>query len=204
MDEKAAQQIQHLLSKDVLKDNLTKAGLYALAYETLKNSIIEKPKGFFSTGGTGPDDVYKTEILSRHANPLIASCRWFEENGAISGENVTKVLDLREHRNHIAHELANVLLDPQVQVDEERLLQLFQLLCKIDRWWITQFSIPTNPEFDGEKIDPAEVRSLGMEFLWYLISVVYDLDQAFTLHPESGSTATECSRKPGGTSSPKL
>ena len=92
--------------------------------------------------------------------------------------NFLEFLELRDHHNRIAHELPNVLLNTQIQVDQNRLILLFQLLCKIDRWWIMEFEIPANPKFDGQTLDPAEVRSLGMEFLWHLIAVVYAVDDA--------------------------
>ena len=41
MDSDTEPTLMHLLSRDVLKQNLAKAGLYALAYELLKNSIID-------------------------------------------------------------------------------------------------------------------------------------------------------------------
>ena len=186
MDEKVIREVQRLLSKEALKDNLTKASLYVLAYETLKNSIIEKPKGFFTFGGIEADDDYKKEVLSKHRNPLIASCRWFQENGAISETDVNEFLTLREHRNYIAHELPNVLLNTSSQVDEDKEIGLFHLLCKIDRWWILEFEIPINSEFDGKTIDPTEVRSLGMEFLWYLTTVVYDLGDALKVIKQQG------------------
>ena len=176
MDHDATMKVMRLLSKEVLKDNLAKAGLYALAYELLKNSIIERPKSFFAMGGTGSDDHYRAEVLSRHPNTLIASCLWFQENGAITEEDAREVLQFREHRNEIAHELPNVLLNPEVQVDENKLIRLFQLLWKIDRWWITEIEVPTDPDFDGQDVDPNEIRSVGMEFMAYLIRVVYDQD----------------------------
>ena len=63
-----------------------------------------------------------------------------------------------------------------LQLNTEKLLRLFQLLCKVDRWWITEVDIPTNPDFDGQNISPSEVGSGSMEFVSYLIKVVYDLD----------------------------
>ena len=178
MDEAYRRKLLHLLSRDILKQNLAKAGLFALAYELLKNSLIERPKGFFTMAGTCSDDEYRKEVLSKHASPLIASCQWFRENGAITAEEAADVLQFREHRNYIAHELPNVLLNPQSQVDEAKLMRLFQLLCKLDRWWISEFEIPANPDFDGQEINPLEVRSGSMEFISYLISVVYDLDES--------------------------
>jgi hypothetical protein len=173
MDSETERRLRQLLDEETLKGNLAKAGLYALAYELLKNSIIDKPKGFF-TCGTKQDDEYRKQVLSKNSNPLIASCQWLQENCAITEADVADVLQFREHRNYIAHELPNVLLNPKVQVDEEKLLRLFQLLRKIDQWWINEFEIPLNREFDGQEINPREVHSGSMMFVWHLIPVVYD------------------------------
>jgi hypothetical protein len=177
MDDTTETKLMRLLSKETLRTNLAKAGLYALAYELLKNSTIETPRKFFTMGGSDADDHYRSEVLSKHKNTLMASCLWFQANSAITEDEIKAILEFREHRNYIAHELPNVLLNPEVQVDENKLLRLFQLLCKIDRWWIAEFEIPTNPDFDGQEIAPDEIRSGSMEFVSYRISVVYDLNE---------------------------
>jgi len=176
MDEEHARTLLHLLSKDVLKSNLAKAGLFALAYELLKDSIIERPKDFFTMCGVRNDGTYTKEVLSKHPNRLIASCRWFQENGAITADEVAEVIEFREHRNYIAHELPNVLLGARSHIQEAKLVRLFEILCKIDRWWISEVEIPTNPDFDGKEVRASEIRSGSMEFISYLISVVYDLE----------------------------
>ena len=99
MEKGPEETIVNLLSRDVLKQNLAKAGLYALAYEMLKNSIIERPKGFFTLGGQKTAE-YRTEVLSKHTNVLIASCRWLQENGAITEEEINEVLQFRDYRNY--------------------------------------------------------------------------------------------------------
>jgi hypothetical protein len=177
MDSETTEKFLHLLSKEVLKQSLAKAGLYALAYELLKNSIIERTRAFFTMGGTKPDDEYKKQVLSKDANRLIASCLWLRENGAITEDEVAEFLQLREHRNYIVHELSSVLLDPTAQGDEAKLLRLFRLLSKIERWWVTEVEIAGDPDFDGQEINPSEVRSGSMEFVSYLIKVAYDLDE---------------------------
>jgi hypothetical protein len=175
MDDNTSQTLMRLLTKDVLKANLAQAGLYVLAYEMLKNSLIGRPKGFF-TMGRKDNARYKEVVSSRHPNILIASCLWFQEVGAITEADTAAVLLFREHRNYIAHELPNVLLDPNVQIDTAKLIGIFELLCKIDRWWIMEVEVPTNPDFDRQQIDPGDVRSGSMEFVRYLINVVFDVD----------------------------
>lgn len=179
VDPKALPEIERLLSKEVLKQNLAKAGLYVLAYEMVKQSIIERPRGFFTMTGDG-DGRYKQIVLSKHNNLFIASCLWFRDEGGITEQDMKELLEFRVDRNKIAHELPNVLLDPQLHVDAAKLAKLFMLLSKIDRWWITEFEVPCNPDFDGEDVDPLDVQSGSMGFLAHVIKVVYDLDEPLT------------------------
>ena len=85
--------------------------------------------------------------------------------------------------------MLNVLLNVEVQVDEEKLQTLFALLCRIDRWWLLNFELPSQEQFDGQVIDSNELRSGQMETLWMLIASVYDLwadapaEKASTVNP---------------------
>jgi hypothetical protein len=183
VDLKALHEIERLLSKEVIKENLAKAGLYVIAYEMVKNSIVERPKGFSTMSGEG-DGCYREIVLSKHGNPFIASCRWFQDEGAITEQDIAELLEFREVRNRIVHELPNVLLEPQLQVDASKLAKLYTLLCKIDQWWITHFEIPCNEDFDGEDVDELEIQSGSIQFLAHVIRVVYDLDRAATPGPK--------------------
>ena len=51
VDLNALHEIELLFCKEVLNENLAKAGLYVIAYEMVKNSIVERPKGFFTMTG---------------------------------------------------------------------------------------------------------------------------------------------------------
>ena len=175
MDAQTVEKLGHLLSREVLKENLAKAGLYSLAFELLKRTIIERPRGFFTMSGLVATDHYKTEVLANEGkDTLIASCRWFEREGVLTAEEIEEIKQLRLHRNNIVHELPNVIFNPKVQIEDAKLTKILHLLSKIDRWWIIQFEIPINEEFDGQEIDPSEVRSGSAEFLEYLIGIVYD------------------------------
>jgi hypothetical protein len=171
------QTLRRLMSSEVLKDNLAKAGLYLIAWDLLQDAIVGNLRRFFSPIMPGdPDDDYKKEVLSLHPDPkakFIASCRWFQNEGVLSDADVTEILQIRKHRTDIAHEMPNVLLNPQTQIDEAKLMRISELLSKIDRWWITMMEVPLHEEFDGQQVRPEEVKSGKMEFLDLLISAVY-------------------------------
>jgi hypothetical protein len=171
------EKLLRLLSKDVLKENLAKAGLYVLAYEALKDTIIDRPKGFFTMGRS--TNEYEEVVLNLHPkkNPLFASLRWWQQAGVLTEQDFQEFLQLRKHRNEIAHTLPKVLLNTDIQVDERKLVTIYQLLVKIDRWWLMEIEIPCNEDFDGQEIDPSEVQSGYMHFLGYLITVLYQSNE---------------------------
>jgi hypothetical protein len=67
-------------------------------------------------------------------------------------------------------------MDAKSQVDEKHLLTLYRLLVRIDQWWISEFEIPINSDFDGEEIDPSGIQSGMMVLLRYVISTVFDVE----------------------------
>jgi len=167
------ERLLRVLDKDVLTENLAKAGLYSLAFQMLQDSIIQRPEGFF-TMGEPTKQSYKTKVLDLNPDSkLFASCRWWQQQGVLTEQDIQEFRQLRQHRNEIVHALPNVLLNPDIQVDERKLTTIYQLLCKIDRWWIMEIEIPTNEDFEGQDIDAPGWRSLNMEFLSYLIGALY-------------------------------
>jgi len=177
MEQETSDKLFRVLSKDVLKENLAKAGLYTLAYESLLHSIVHRPKKFLTMAGTVADEEYKAEVIALYPqSEFIASCLWLQKHGVLTAEDVKEIRAIRKHRTDIAHEPINVLLDTENQVDETKLMTIYQLLARIDQWWISEFEIPANPDFDGQEIDPGGLQSGSMILLKYLISVVCDKD----------------------------
>ncbi len=81
---------------------------------------------------------------------------------------------LRTHRNEIAHELPKFLGDTKFDVQLEFLSGIFHIVQKIDKWWIQNIEIPTNPDFDDRELTQEEldgVSSARMIFMNLLISV---------------------------------
>lgn len=86
-----------------------------------------------------------------------ASALWFEKMGAISNDDIELLLKLREHRNLIAHELPKVLSTVELDVNLEYFDRILYLVHKIDKWWIREIDIPTNPDFDDRIFTQAEL-----------------------------------------------
>lgn len=166
---------QRVFDKDFVAGTLTRAGLYLLAYELLKDSIIRRTREFFWIGFKDGKDIVNpkyTQILSKHKNPLIASCMWLEESGALSPNDIKTVIAIRDFRNDIAHELPSLLLDGTRDIHTEHVVQIHQLLAKIDRWWIINVELATDEEYAGQDVDENEVKSGNMILIEHLLSLL--------------------------------
>lgn len=149
----------------------------ALAYEFLKSILIENPESFLTCCGSVPRDKYKAAVLAKcPGHPVIASALWFQEQGAISEEDVESVKRFRDHRNRIAHELPNILFDTEFDGGLEIMLDLYELIQKVERWWIIEIEIPANPQYDGQAVEASDIDGGCSSVVNYLTRVAYNLD----------------------------
>jgi hypothetical protein len=166
------------LNPESLTQNLTRAALYITCWELLKEAVLDQPRDFFThewRDGEGiPSPTYKTEVLSLDRDPLIASALWFRDQQAITDDDIHTLRALRTHRNDIAHELPKFLGSKEFDVRLDLLTGMFHFVEKIDKWWIQNIEIPTNPDFDHRELTQQEldaVASMRMVFMNLLVSV---------------------------------
>ena len=57
------------------------------------------------------------------------------------------------------------------EVDTNLFQEICELVAKIDRWWIVQVEISTNPDFDDRDADLEGVQSGSMIFLHLLVEI---------------------------------
>jgi len=176
--EDAYQSWIEFLNPASLKSNLIVASLFLAAYETLRNSIIEHIRGFYTNGlghnksSVGSDDYEK--VLSRHKSPMDASLLWLRDRRIVNASDIKLVNRLRKHRNDLAHDLPRFIGTRDADVNFGLIEEIYQLVTKIDRWWVREVEIPTNPDFDDQDVDAIadeEIVSGNMLFLQLMIHV---------------------------------
>src|SRR5437899_459841 len=90
-----------ILDRELVRHNLTVAGLYLAAYELLVGSIVGQLRSFFT--GLGDDRAqYASEVLARHREVLTASCLWLKEMKVLTDDDLDSVERIRKHRNEVA------------------------------------------------------------------------------------------------------
>ena len=164
---------ERFLDPEVLRPNLILASIYIAAFEILKNSIIERIRDFYISGFKENNWIispeYKNNVLSKDKSPTYASLKWLKESEAINDDDIEKFNKIKEYRNLLAHEITKMMMEGLPPEFTERFNDMVALLDKIERWWIINVEIPTNPDFDGkhDEIDesgivPGPIMSLRM------------------------------------------
>ena len=173
MDKDAQAKWERFLDPEVLRPNLILASVYIAAFEILKNSIVERLRDLYVTGfdenGWIIMPAYKDDVLTKDKSPTYASLKWLKESQAINDDDIEKFNKVKECRNLLAHEITKMLMDGLPHNFSERFNDMVALLDKIERWWIINVEIPTDPdlvdkadEIEENGIVPGPIMSLRM------------------------------------------
>ncbi len=166
------------LNPESLRGNLIIASIFLAAYELLRTSVIDRIRDFFTYefnehGGVVSED-YKSKILSLDKSPLRASLLWLKEMSAIGDTDIELVDEIRKHRNELAHDLPKFIATADAEINVNLLGSIYELLTKIDRWWIKEVDIPTNPDFDGQEVADDEIQSGMMLCMQMMLRIATD------------------------------
>ena len=144
-------------NKDILQHNLSFLALFIGMYEQFEDKVIENVDCFLNLGCSANDDThckkseyYRQNILNRkvdengNKNKLKATMLWFVDVGAITPEDYSLFLNIKEARNIYVHQLTKCVVNGISDKDIDMLVQLLNLFYKIDNWWINEIEIPTS------------------------------------------------------------
>ena len=158
-----------------LLTNLLMTSLYLLAFELLKNTVVERIKGFFTfdyVNGDAEVDSQYQEVKDLHRSAFQASLIWLQQNDAITIDDLHLVDAIRRHRNEIAHELPQLLSDVKRNIDTQSFENIRYLLNKIELWLIKEVDIPTNIDFDGVGVKDEDIRPGSIIMLDAIVGVL--------------------------------
>ena len=118
-------------------------------------------------------EEYRKHVLSLDEHQYTASAKWFRDMGALTDEDVGRVLEVRARRNHVAHEIPRIILEASEVVPDEWFHDVLELVSKIDRWWIREIEIPANAlldELDISDLGPDDAVSMRMLILQLILA----------------------------------
>ena len=141
---------EEFLDPEILRPRLVTASFFITAYEVLKGVVVGHVQSFYQCGfdkdGPKYSADYGSGVRSKDQDLLRACLKWFEEQGAIDQDDMNTFADIRSKRNALVHEMPDFIAgraDPGHLAVFPKLLQLLQ---KVDKWWVLNVEIPTDPE----------------------------------------------------------
>lgn len=142
-----------------LKRELSRAGLFLLAYELLRAAVVDGVKNFYLIGfdedGYTYAPEYTDEVLKLDKHPFAASLRWLVDSDAISDVDMDDIQAIREERNQVAHDAPQLLLQSGKIVSGQRVRDIERYVRKIDNYW---------GRVDAEiMLDPEQLEEVDME-----------------------------------------
>jgi hypothetical protein len=146
-----------------LRSNLIATSIFLAGYELLRSSAIDRICYFFTYEFNEHERVisknYKGKILSLDKSPLRASLLWLKEMSAIDNTDIELVDEIRKDRNELAHDLPKFIATADAKINFNLLRSIYELLTKIDRWWIKEVDIQTNLDFEDQEVVDDEIQS---------------------------------------------
>lgn len=185
MEVEVKQQWMNVLDPVRLKPNLELISLYITLYEMLEDAIIQKPRDFYTLIDEIDEAGYKAHVLDlydpekcplirRSSKVLISSLLWWNSLEAISEEDTEVFSHCKKRRNALTHEMLKIIAGGLDEGFYEDFNRMYDLFCKIERWWILEYELPLNPDFDNcdKEIDEDGVMSGNMIVLSAMMDIV--------------------------------
>lgn len=178
------QQWKNIFDTEVLRGNINLIAMYIMVYELLEDTIISRPKDFytiieFDEEAQKKYDKYVLSLYDKKAYPkinsknkeLIASLIWFKNSGAIDNNDIDIFSVCRSLRNEITHEmLTTITVGAEKLVDQFCIM--YGLFSKIEKWWILEIEVPISGNHNVEEIDHDGVMSGNMILLDIIIDIL--------------------------------
>jgi hypothetical protein len=181
MSDETADSWERFLNPQLLRDGILVASVYIVAFEILKESVIEKLKSFYTHGfdknGPNISPSYKKEVLALNRSPLPASLIWLVNNGALNASDLAKFETVKQVRNKFAHEMLEFLVGDPTDYPAQPFFDMVELLRKIEIWWFENLEMAIAPEEFPNDLNLDDVTPGRVLALQLLIKVALDPEE---------------------------
>lgn len=155
------------MEPEAIETRLRLAGCYLAAFEVLRHTVEDDLVGFFadrhSEDGPLPSDEYRREVLSLHKSPPKAVVLWYCKMGVLDSRDADRLQVILEHRNEVAHDLVDCMLDPGRDVRRDLISEMIEYTDRIGKFWMETWR-------DAGLGPPAGAEYLAATFLRHLLS----------------------------------
>lgn len=135
------QRLEAKLRPERIRATLGFAGLYQMAHELIKTSVVDKVhecywRGIDDGAMVYDEQAYADNVTARAPrNKFRASLLWLVEGDAITLAQADRLEDIYAHRHDLSHELMKYIVDPDFEPDVELFTDALTILKAIRRFW---------------------------------------------------------------------
>lgn len=148
-------------NSEKVKRRLIITSLYVTCYEALKDSIVDQVRKFYipynnpaKVSNSDEDKKeYEKDVLRLDKYLFHASILWLKKMGAVNAEDEERINKFRDLRNKIVHNLSDVIFYWQKIISEKEIIELRNLINKIDVWFIKNLELSIHNAVTGDDID---------------------------------------------------
>ncbi len=121
-----------------------------------------------------------------------SSLAWLQQNGVIDAADLETDRKLTETRNQIAHELAQIMSCGDLPDLVSLFPRLVALVRKIERCWVINLDIATDPDYNGVEIDEESIVT-GSAWKLHMLSqaALAEGDEAWVFYRRSMERSEE-------------
>jgi hypothetical protein len=176
-------QFEKIVNKDELKSNIIFYAIYLLIFECFKNKFIEDVKGFLCDISVKDGKLnyresseyikIKQKKYNGKINIFVNTMQWLMQNGAMDSKEFQKLIDIRDDRNKIGHELLLLLSEERNKLMEANFYECIRIFNRIDKWWINNIEIPISADEIPSEYVPDEVFSSSWLLCEVILNTIY-------------------------------
>lgn len=161
-EDRAEERLRRHLEASNTRRLLIVSGLFLVAWELVENGVVDGVRGFFAVGfddgGIIMSEEYQSRVLDRAKYEFDACLGWLLEVGALTEQEAHAARALRTARNHVAHELPAIVVDPTVAIDFDLLDAAYRVLRRLAVFFGT-IEVDIDPAFEQGQVDYEAIES---------------------------------------------
>jgi len=177
---RSLEMIENILIEEKLQTTVPFTSLFVLIFEMLKDNVIDRLLGFYSSDIDFKDDQivyhenekYKQKVRCLAKKPFHASLQWFVKQGVITTFEYDRLLEAESRRNNFVHELYNVVCAGVLEPDIQLLADLISFYKKIDSWWIYNVEIDWDEIKNPDSVKMEECVSCALAMIDAMVSIL--------------------------------
>lgn len=186
--EQEDQKLHNISDKETLQSNLTFIALFVGMYEDFADRVQQRVELLLcdrayvdsrnrlrvAKGKAYNEIIRKRQVDGRgHRDILKASVLWLVDQKVIAKEEYETFLELKTLRNRLTHQMSQVVWDGLQKEEIEKLMVLFDLYEKVDRWWLDEVELPVNGKDLVESLDSERPRSFHLMAYQIMLEALY-------------------------------